>query len=165
LTSGFAFLQANEGDAFGRRHGCERCEGGRAFAVVKGCWATAPDEADAERRRGDAGGRGRSDRRAQAIAPLRHQCRIGKQIWNLGGNVFQRGLKEQRQTEQWTMNVKWREGLPIGNPLIDAQMRLTFQEAMDLCLTKNDNASASRLYQRSVPNEVERIAQTLLGVQ
>src|SRR5437763_11231038 len=88
---------------------------------------------------------------------------IGKHIGDGGRNRSQGRPKQAGQAQEWSMDVEMGESVPLGNQFRDAGTAC--EELAQRTLALDDDPAAALLNERSVTDEVDRIAQALLGVQ
>src|SRR5262249_33127967 len=98
----------------------------------------------------------------EPVAPGLHEFGLGVEIGDLGWHALQGGSEESRQAQQGGVDVVLRQGFSLGHQPLDAGAAP--QEADQGWLAGQDDTAAALVDQRGVPDELQRIAQSLLGM-
>ncbi len=101
--------------------------------------------------------------RLHARSPTRAPSCVHLQIRNLRGNSLRRRAKRHRKAHQWDMPVTIRHGLSI--PINQPHARATFQQRFQRPHANRDHPRSPIREDRRVPNELNRVPHSLLGVQ
>jgi hypothetical protein len=99
----------------------------------------------------------------QLPAPAFDQGGIGAEVGDGGGDGTQVGAEDQRQAQQRRVDVERRQGVALGRQAVDA--RAGPQQPEQRPLAGDDDGQAALLDEGGVADELQGVAQALLGVQ
>jgi len=89
--------------------------------------------------------------------------RVDGKIRDGCGNRGQAGMKDARQAEQRGVAIKFGERLSAANHLVDSAH--SAEQSQQRLLALHDHDAAAPPYERRIADELQRVAQTLLGVK
>ena len=131
--------------------GGELSQRGGAEAVQAKFGIALPDDADFE-----------TWVRAEPVPPGLHKLGLGVEVGDIGRHALQGGSEEPRQAQQGGVDIKLGHGVSMGQQPLDAGA--AGQKADQGWLAHQDDTAATLVERRDVPDELQRIAQPLLGV-
>src|SRR5438132_5596330 len=99
--------------------------------------------------------------RTNPIRPANYDIGVRTQIWNAGGNPRQVGAKNIRQTEEVHVEIEWRKRFAGHNDGVDPFKAR--HQANGLLANREHHRCAASLQHRRVANELDQIADALLG--
>ena len=88
---------------------------------------------------------------------------IGVQVWYVGGHCLEHRAEKCRQAHQRRLHVEIGQRLCFGYQLIDAGARA--EEIQEHAGALDHDPAAALFHHRGVADELDRVAQALLGIE
>jgi hypothetical protein len=124
----------------------------RTDTIAEEPWITLPADANLE-----------SLELTEPITPFFNKSRIGKNVGHLRWDGLDGRLENAWQGQERGVDIECRKLVAASDALIDA--RAASQQSKELWLALHQDRSCKGLHDRRIANELNRVAETLLGVK